>query len=1326
MPLRYDLSGLSPQAFEHLIHALCIKVLGPTIIPYGDGPDGGRDATFDGPVSYPTRDARWNGYGVIQAKCKQSGPDRTPDTKWVLDTLRKELARFTHRTRSTRRIDYYIFATNIVLTPDPERGSMDRVHALLAEYKQQLGLKGFDVWDYTKICSFLDCFEDIRCSYAAWVTPGDVLARVLETMSPPTRDLTNILYNFLQKELLADQYVNLEQAGHSFADRIPLARVFIDLPVSDRYGGLAPTRARRSSKRQPGFVMSLVNDASDTRRPSALRNRDKGQIGRFVLLGGPGQGKTTLGQFLCQLFRAALLESRPPGATAIEVEHALREIRQQCTAESLQLPRVRRFPVRIALTSLADFLAGKGTEGSRSVLSFLAARVRDKVGTPVLPDDMLLCLRSYPWLLVFDGLDEVPASSNREGVLQAIRDFWVDAADCDADIVVVATSRPQGYNEDFSPSMYQHKWLVPLSSAHAAHYARRLVNARYPADEERRKKVLARLERASREPATARLMTSALQVTIMATLVDRIGQPPQERWGLFKEYYNVVYHREVEREIAAATVLREHRPDIDAIHRNVGLLLQVETGRSGQSEPRLSHAQLSTVVKARLSTEGYRGAQRDALALRIIDAATTRLVFLVGLSDDAVGFEVRSLQEFMAAEALMDATDPIAQRRLQQIAPIPSWRNVFLFAAGKCFAERQYLRDTVLAICAEQNEDPNDHAGRASLLGSQIALDLLEDGAARQQPRKAQALARLALRLCENPPSEQHLVLAELCDVELEELFEDELRSRLLSSEPCRCAGAWACLLALVKRDLGWASALLDQAWPAEPEHTIQLLPLIAASGAASSLHMKLIEAVLAANPMACYGIESRLRAISVPRAHWFSGMVETIDNRSRDQSAHTLNVPDVAPCILFKPTSVRAERSAHMRVLAKLPAGHRAWSLLSGAAQLAETPSKELLGSVLRDAVAQYDKRMLHWFAPRVPWPLGMCLGAADDKTVLNQLASRAAEGALGDARAWHTAEERWQTAGVRTDDFRAAVDQWPFGANIAEVGAPLVGCITQVISHDARDIRGMLSIRKDLPPSEVRSKVASWVLRMISQYYERTATPEPIGISVEEFESLVSDAAKYGIALESLRALFDAEGRLDSKKARAVVDHVGTNCRLKVPRAVSADFATMLWKEYRGELGFLRIVAAICRVVPHIRLAGTLEPSAIKQGDDREAATLVAFACEGLTEETAIELASGLRLIDDLEERTVEAIVQMVREREDDWRAKCLAVLRDELPTFAGKADAEAMSFFVDTIRRRTSGLEHADLWDELDLPVGIRVRDRPGGMGDPTWLIDQRSPR
>ena len=66
----YNLSALSPRSFEQLIQSLAARILGPGLVIFGDGPDGGREATFEGRVPYPNESEPWQGYIVVQAKFK--------------------------------------------------------------------------------------------------------------------------------------------------------------------------------------------------------------------------------------------------------------------------------------------------------------------------------------------------------------------------------------------------------------------------------------------------------------------------------------------------------------------------------------------------------------------------------------------------------------------------------------------------------------------------------------------------------------------------------------------------------------------------------------------------------------------------------------------------------------------------------------------------------------------------------------------------------------------------------------------------------------------------------------------------------------------------------------------------------------------------------------------------------------------------------------------------------------------------------------------------------------------------------------------------------
>src|SRR5258708_701514 len=58
--------------------------------------------------------------------------------------------------------------------------------------------------------------------------------------------------------------------------------------------------------------------------------------------------------------------------------------------------------------------------------------------------------------------DSVRRAKNQ--VMAAIRDFRVDATEMNSDILTIATSRPQGYSNEFSPEFYIHKFLTPLSA----------------------------------------------------------------------------------------------------------------------------------------------------------------------------------------------------------------------------------------------------------------------------------------------------------------------------------------------------------------------------------------------------------------------------------------------------------------------------------------------------------------------------------------------------------------------------------------------------------------------------------------------------------------------------------------------------------------------------------------------------------------------------------------------------------------------------------------------------------------------------------------------
>jgi hypothetical protein len=167
----YDLSGLSTRSFEKLIQSIAGKVLGPGTVTYGDGPDGGREATFEGRMDYPSQADPWDGYCVIQAKFLQRPRSPSSDGRWALKQLTGELKIDADPKKRRRRPDYYIFATNVVLTPVQGQGWKDKAAALFKKYHQKVPLRGWAIWDFDEIGKFLDNFADIRIGYMTLGSP---------------------------------------------------------------------------------------------------------------------------------------------------------------------------------------------------------------------------------------------------------------------------------------------------------------------------------------------------------------------------------------------------------------------------------------------------------------------------------------------------------------------------------------------------------------------------------------------------------------------------------------------------------------------------------------------------------------------------------------------------------------------------------------------------------------------------------------------------------------------------------------------------------------------------------------------------------------------------------------------------------------------------------------------------------------------------------------------------------------------------------------------------------------------------------------------------
>ncbi len=453
-----------------MIQSISLQELGPGVVVYGDGKDGARDATFRGKVNYPNKSSQWDGYIIIQVKYRQKQfdePSKAGD--WALSQLETDLKKFGSTPETRPAPDYYILVTNVDLTPVPSVGTEALLRAKLAEHAARLSLKGYDVWDGNKVRRLLDAHRDIAVAYGGYITAGDVLAKMQSYLEGLHPNFENVMSDYLQSELEGpDQYARLSEAGSAAERKTHLADVFVDLPVADAKISDPPDdeeeeedeEAEEERESPKGFLRlvltcgAIPQDRESVVQRQSLNTDDAGDptpdTSHIVLIGGPGQGKTTLGQFICQLHRAAILKDRPKGRLSSESAQALSYITKRCENEGGGLPTARRFPVRIELKAFADDLA---KEKCSTLLDYIAQRIDKRAGQRVDRNDLERWLSKYPWLVMLDGLDEVPASGNRSEVLESIKQFSTQCATRSSDILVIATSRPQGYSEEFSPGL---------------------------------------------------------------------------------------------------------------------------------------------------------------------------------------------------------------------------------------------------------------------------------------------------------------------------------------------------------------------------------------------------------------------------------------------------------------------------------------------------------------------------------------------------------------------------------------------------------------------------------------------------------------------------------------------------------------------------------------------------------------------------------------------------------------------------------------------------------------------------------------------------------
>lgn len=720
--MRYDFTRLSPEQFEEMAVSLYAKVLGFETKIYGAGPDGQREFTFDRPFT----DAQGNEYtGMTFGQVKyRSVATKGDEFKWLKDRFEEEMGRFAEKEETYRPRNYF-FITNLVLTPVKDTGIKDKIDKLAASYRELV--PNIFIVGYDELCKLLDNNESVRAAYSGLILPGDVLAELLDTVR---KDFSEEINVYLRSAFSEDIYTRIEQAG-SIPENMKtlIADVGVDLSVRD-------------GQRTEGKALDTFIRCGNTR----IAPRE----GRYIVIGGPGKGKSTITQFLAQIYRASYLTYA--GAGDEETEAFLAKIRERFEFEVKNC----RIPFVVEIKRYADWIARRTADESTSLLAYIAGAFNRVTDSALSPKEIGALFRKMPWLLVFDGLDEVPESSNRKAVLTEIGRFMstrLPGCDC----MVIATSREQGYGGEFEMKEFRRLELADLSPEDCLKY----LGYFFDATEERRdsrERYLTIIKKALEDNEKAALLATPLQATIMAIIVKSGGSLPNNRYDLFREYCDVVIKREAQKEILP--VLNEDTSYgwIYELHQRIALHLMEASDSPENPAAELAINQLKNEIRTYLEEylDRYVESNPENAELVCLRAVTERVCFLTENREGVFSFSIRSMQEFFAGIGLVDGRDNDEIREtLLGIARRSYWRNTLLFAVGHLVrhTNNRKIGAIMKDICEEINgidnfPEENFTEDNYCLFGSYLAVDLLAENLF--NGREQDGLVRVAAELYDN------------------------------------------------------------------------------------------------------------------------------------------------------------------------------------------------------------------------------------------------------------------------------------------------------------------------------------------------------------------------------------------------------------------------------------------------------------------------------------------------------------------------------------------------------------------------------------------------
>jgi hypothetical protein len=768
--MTYCYEQLGEKRFQQICQAILTTIhSGIQCFPVGM-PDGGRDA-----IERVEDGSQSAGFIVFQVKFVVDPTSRSAreEVEKAIKSEKKKVKQLIKKGAKK-----YFLITNVGGTSHLEDGSIDKVNKALSA---AFGVPSQCLWR-DDLDRRIDAHSDIKWSYPEILRGSDVLQALIEgKLGAESRSRLDTVRSYVAYQHSKDVDLKFKQIDFSKG----LIPMFVDIPGriippssdierkrwEDKCGNnvllesLAAKPEEYGDEFIDGTLSPNLNSAQMLLMPQVVD-----WFPFVVLEGGPGQGKSTITQFLCQSYRLLLL-----GMTD-EIDQIPVELR----------PISLRLPFKVDLRDYASWVSGydpfdgRGTSKlppntSSSLESFLAAQISNQSGGNTFSvNDLTQLVRSSQILLVLDGFDEVADVPTRNKLVAEITDACTRLYSNALSLQVIVTSRPVAFinSKNFARDQWQHLEILSLSRLGIEQYMHKWMLGRSLDAVEQAEIRMILFDKLS-QPHVRELARNPMQLAILLSLISTQGSSlPDKRTQLYDRYVDIFFNREAEK----SRLVREHRETLINVHRYVAWTLhseaEVETANG-----RVQSERLRQLVRGYLEDKGHEISLFDSF----FDGMLERIGALISRVKGTYEFEVQPLREYFAARFLYDTapSSPASEakpgglpERFRALASNVYWLNVTRFYCG-CYTggELASLIDGLDEIWSDPEFSLIDHIPTLSSI-------LLSDYVFGQQPRLVDKICERLFR-----PRDFEFLLASVYDDRIQLRYSSSRASSALISK---------------------------------------------------------------------------------------------------------------------------------------------------------------------------------------------------------------------------------------------------------------------------------------------------------------------------------------------------------------------------------------------------------------------------------------------------------------------------------------------------------------------------------------------------------------